>query len=161
MLQPAQHALDDDVGAHAHAVLVLGAGRDALEDHAPHEALVERLACVVGQHQAAVAEPVPLGALRLPCDGGGDRVQVLPLLAGEVEVREDDAVLEERHPRDTERDLQPAVQELARHVGDGVLGCCALGAHVGEHLAQVGGVAEEEVVHARGRGWWWGLVGRG
>lgn len=151
MLQPAEDALDHDVGQHAQAVLVLGARGDALEDHAPHEALVERPAGVVGEDEAPVAEPVALGALGLAGDGGRDRVQELALLAVEVEVGVDDAVFEEGHAGHAERDLQLAVQELARHVGDGVLRGGALRAHVGEHFAQVRGVAEEEVVHAGGK----------
>ena len=43
VLRAAEYALDDHVGQEPETVLVLGACRDASEDHVPHEFLIQGL----------------------------------------------------------------------------------------------------------------------
>jgi hypothetical protein len=135
MLQPAHDPLNHHVGQHAQTVLLLLTCSNAFQNHTPHEALVEHLARVVCEYQASVAEPVPLCALCLAGDCRCDGVEVLALFAGEVKVGVYHPVLKEGDTRHTKRNLQLAVQELARHVRYGVFRCGALGAHVREHFA--------------------------
>ena len=82
----------------------------AHEYHAPHELLIKGAPCVICQHHAAVAEPVRQGTvLWVAGYCARDGVQELPLFSCEVEVGIDDAILEEGHPRHSQRDEQLSV----------------------------------------------------
>ena len=153
VLRPAQDALDDHVCQHLQARLVLGACRHTLENDAPHQTLVESLARVVGEHQASIAEPIPLRrAFLLSGDGAGNGVQILSLLARKMKVWVYHPVLEESDPGYAKRDVKPGMEELTRHVGDGVFGRCALGAHVREHLTKMRWIAQEQLFHCLEQG---------
>jgi hypothetical protein len=71
----------------------------------------------------------------------------LSLLSREIKVWKDDPILKKGYARHPKRDMQPALEKLARHVGNGILQCSALRAHVNEHFAQMLWVVEKEFVH--------------
>ena len=123
VLSAAENTLDYDVSQETETILVLGARGHAAQDHSPHHLLVQTLPSEISEHQAPIAEPVALRALLggVARNGGCDRVEVLPLLPRKVEIRKDDPVFEKGDARHPKGDVQPTLEELTCHIGDGVL----------------------------------------